>query len=100
MLFQMSRHLHESVQLFILLFEMVFISFSCCLSRFSYRRSIHVRQRGFARPEFFLLRDGAIALRDSLALLPWHVRETSVPRTLVSFTSVIMHPRQREGEES
>ena len=34
------------------------------------KKSIYIRQRGFTRPEFFLLGDGAIALRDSLALLP------------------------------
>ena len=39
------------------------ISFSCCLSRLSFRRSIHVRQRGLARPELFMLGDGPIALR-------------------------------------
>ena len=42
--------------------------------------SIYIHQLGLARPEFFLLGDGAIAFGDSLALLPWHVRETSVPR--------------------
>ena len=30
--------------------------------------------RGFARPEFIMTGNGAIALEDSLALLPWHLR--------------------------
>ena len=34
------------------------------------KESIYIRQRGFTRPELFLLGDGAFALRDSLALLP------------------------------
>ena len=41
----------------------------------------------------------AIALGDSHALLPWLIRLTSVPR-YINRTSVLMHPRQREGQES
>ena len=48
-----------------------------------FKHSVYIRQRGFARPEFFLLGDETIALRDSLALLPWHRRVTSTSRTLV-----------------
>ena len=54
---------------------------------------IYIRQRGLARPEFLLLGDGAIALRDSLAPIPWHVRVTLD----VEDTSVLIHPRQREA---
>ena len=43
-----------------------------------------VRQRGMVRPEFFLLGDGAIALKDSLAPVPWHVRVTSAPRNTIA----------------
>ena len=35
---------------------------------------IYIRQRGLVRPEFLLLGDGAIALRDSLAPVPRHIR--------------------------
>ena len=58
-----------------------------------------MRQRESARPVFFLLRDGAITFGDSLALIPWHVRVTSVPR-ITDGTSVLKHPRQREGLKS
>ena len=44
----------------------------------------HIRQRGLARPKFFLLEDGATALRDSLALFPRYVRVTSATRKLVA----------------
>ena len=48
-----------------------------------FKNSIYIRQSGFTRPELFVLGDGAIADRDSLAFLPWHVRETPALRTLV-----------------
>ena len=48
-----------------------------------YYHSIYILHPGLARPEFFLLEDEAIALGDSLTLLPWHVRENSALRTLV-----------------
>ena len=48
-----------------------------------FKKSIYVRQHGFTRPEFFLVGDGAIALRDSLAFLPWHVRDASNSTSLV-----------------
>ena len=51
---------------------------------------MYVRQRGLIKFEFFLPGDRAIALRDSLALLPWHVRVTLD----VEGTSVLIHPRQ------
>ena len=38
------------------------------------KKSIYVRQRGLVSPKFFLLGDGAIALGDSLAPVPWHIR--------------------------
>ena len=57
---------------------------------------MYIRQRGLVRPEFFLLGDGATVLRDSLAPVPWHVREN----LYVENTGVLIHPRQREGQES
>ena len=36
------------------------------------------------RPEFFLLGDGAIALRDNLAPVPWHVRVNSTSRNTIA----------------
>ena len=39
-----------------------------------YTSSIYIRQRGLARPKFFFLRDGVIALGDCLACLPYHDR--------------------------
>ena len=48
-----------------------------------FHHSIYILHRGLARPEFFLLEDEAIALGDSLTLLPCHVRETSALRALV-----------------
>ena len=48
-----------------------------------FHHSIYILQCGLARPEFFLLGDGAIVLGDSLALLPWRLRVTSTSRTLV-----------------
>ena len=39
-----------------------------------FKKSIHVHQRGLARPEFFLLGDGAIALKGGLALLALSLR--------------------------
>ena len=47
-----------------------------------FKHSLYIRQRGFARLEFFLLGDGAIALRDSLALLSQHLRVPSMSRRL------------------
>ena len=62
-----------------------------------FKRSIYVRHHSLARPEFFFLGYRVIiAFRNSLALLPWHVRATSGPR-YTNRTSVLMHPRQREG---
>ena len=58
--------------------------------------SIYVRQRGLVRPELFSLGDGTIALRDSFALLLlacWGNLGTKD-------TSVLIHPRQRKGQES
>ena len=39
-----------------------------------FNKSIYIRHRGLVRPELFLLGDGAIAIRDSRAPVPWHVR--------------------------
>ena len=38
------------------------------------KKSICVRQRGLVRPKFILVGDEAIALGDSLAPVPWHLR--------------------------
>ena len=46
-----------------------------------------------------MLEDGAIALGDSLALLPWNLRVDLDVEHHYS-TSVLIHPRQREGVES
>ena len=54
--------------------------------------SIYARQRELVRPEL-MLGDEAIALMDSLAPIPWHVRVTLD----VEDTSVLVHPRQRKG---
>ena len=54
---------------------------------------MYVRQRGLFRPETFLLGDGIIALGGSLAPVPWHIRVNLD----VKDTSVLIHPRQREG---
>ena len=59
--------------------------------------SIYIHQRGLVRPEFFLLEDGDIALRDNLAPVPWHVRVTSTSRNTIAQVSVLIHPRGREG---
>ena len=56
------------------------------------KKSIYIRQRGLVRPKFFLLRDGAIALGDSLAPVPSHIRVNLE----VEDISVLVHPRQRE----
>ena len=45
-----------------------------------FNHSICIRQRGLAKPGFFLLGGGVIAHRDSIALLPWHLRVTSMSR--------------------
>ena len=47
------------------------------------KNSIHIRQCGLVRPEFFLLGVETITFRDNLALVPWHVRVTSAPRTTI-----------------
>ena len=57
----------------------LFIYFQPSIEAF-FKKSINIRQRGLARPDFFLLGDGAIAPLESLAPIPWHVRVTSVPR--------------------
>ena len=54
--------------------------------------SIYARQRELVRPEL-MLGDEVIALMDSLAPVPWHVRVTLD----VEDTSVLVHPRQRKG---
>ena len=48
-----------------------------------FKNSIYILQRGSARPNFFSLVDGVIALRDILAFFPWHDKELSTSRTLV-----------------
>ena len=40
-----------------------------------------------------MVKNEAVALGDSLALLPWHLRVN----LNVEHTSVLVHPRQREG---
>ena len=82
MLVHLSHLIRNLVQLLVPSIEKDVYSFLLFIEPF-FKQSIHIRQRGFTRPEFFLLGDGAIALRDSLALLPWHFRETSVLRTQV-----------------
>ena len=56
-----------------------------------FTNSIYIRQREFTRPECFLLGNGTIALRDSLAILPWHVGE-SLSAEETSYTSELMQP--------
>ena len=59
------------------------IEIAVYFSKSLFKNSIYILQRGLARPLFFSLVDGAIALRDNLAFLPWHDRETWTSRTLV-----------------
>ena len=54
--------------------------------------SIYTRQGGLVRPEFMLGHE-IIALMDSLARIPWHVRVTFD----VEDTNVLIHTRQRNG---
>ena len=61
-----------------------FSVYSCVLSNLLLQTSrttqTILHTSGLIRPEFFLLGDRAIALKDSLVLLPWHVRVTSTSR--------------------
>ena len=58
-----------------------------------FKKSIYICQRGLVAPEFVLLGDEAIALGDSLAPLPCHIRVNLD----VEVTSVLIHPHQKEG---
>ena len=71
--------------------EMAPHSFQLPLESF-FKKSIFVPQRLLIRPEFFLPGDEAVVPKDSLALLPWHIRVTLD----VEVISVLKHPRQRE----
>ena len=82
MLVHLSHLIRNLVQLLVPSIEKTVHSFLLFIKPF-FKKSIYICQRGFTRPELFLLGNGAIALRDSLALLPWHFRETLVLRTLV-----------------
>ena len=82
MLVHISHLIRNLVQLLVPSIEKTVHYFLLFIEPF-FKKFLYFRQRGFTRPEFFLMGDGAIALRDSLALLPWNFRETSVLRTLV-----------------
>ena len=82
----------QARQTFLLLSETALHYFQLSIEAFI-KKLVYVRQLGLIRSKLFLPRDGAIALRDSLALLLWHVRATLD----VEVTSMLKHPRQREG---
>ena len=73
MLVHLFHLIQNVVQLLVPSIEKAVHSFQLSIEPF-FTKSIYIRQCGFTRPEFFLLGDGAIALRDSLAILPWQDR--------------------------
>ena len=74
--------------------EMTFHGFQLPFESF-FTMPIYIRQRGLVRPGLLLLGNGVIALRDSLAPAPWHVRVNFDVEEQYC-TSVLIHPRQRE----
>ena len=70
------RKLIHFIKMYLHSFQLSFESF--------FKTSIYIRQRGLVRPKIFLLGGGAIALRDSLAPVPWHARVNSTSKNTVA----------------
>ena len=73
-------HLIRKVVHFI---AMALHSFQLSIESF-FKKLICTRQRSLVRPEFILLGDGAVALKDTLAPSLWHVRVISAQRNTIT----------------
>ena len=87
---------HKFVQLLLPLIETALCYFQLSIEVF-FKKSTYVGQCGLVKHEFFLLGDGAIALRESLAPVSWYVRVNLDVEGHFCTTNALKHPRQREG---